>query len=486
MRHINVKVVVLAAAGSAIVSMSAIYTALRMGALPWPTIFSALVSFAILRKFGSSLNEVNVAHTGMSAGGLVAGGIAFTLPAVWMIGSDLNLKSVVYFGLVGVVLGVGLVLSMRERYIVRANLPFPMGLAAAQTLKAGDEGGRKAKILFSWMGISALFTFLRDGLKVVPVIWKNFGLFPMAVGVGFIIGTLYTLSWFLGWVSSVIASKFVALDLIKKFGVGMLAGGGLGMALRGFRKDLSFGGKLDVAVLVIAFFMSFIFGLDPLSGAMFIALSYVAVLVAGVVTGTTGIDPMEVFSMLVLMVLRLFFDISGKDAVLIALSVAVATGLSGDSLQDMKAGYILKTDPRSQALSELIGAVVGVLVSAVLVFTLKEAYGSFGPGTYFPAPQAFAVSQVVKGGMVSKIFVFGFICGVVLQILKLPALTFGIGMYLPTFITLPVALGGAIRLLFDLKFKDKVEDGIVASSGIMGGEGIVGVLVGIFMAMGKG
>ncbi|MEA3507863.1 MAG: OPT/YSL family transporter, partial [Synergistota bacterium] len=72
------------AAGSVVIAASSTYVALRMGALPWPTVFVAVLSMAILKPFGAGLREINTAHTGMSAGGLVAGGLAFTLPGLWM------------------------------------------------------------------------------------------------------------------------------------------------------------------------------------------------------------------------------------------------------------------------------------------------------------------------------------------------------------------------------------------------------------------
>ncbi len=74
--ELTVRAMVLAVAGSVLIAGSSTYVALRIGALPWPTIFVAVLSMAVLRPLGASLREINVAHTGMSAGGLVAGGLA--------------------------------------------------------------------------------------------------------------------------------------------------------------------------------------------------------------------------------------------------------------------------------------------------------------------------------------------------------------------------------------------------------------------------
>ena len=136
--------IALAVVGSILIAASSTYVALRIGALPWPTIFVAVLSMAVLRPLGASLREINVAHTGMSAGGLVAGGLAFTLPGIWMSdpGSSLGVGTVAAVAIVGAILGVAFTGLLRKHFVVDLDLPFPMGVAAARTLQAGDKGGR--------------------------------------------------------------------------------------------------------------------------------------------------------------------------------------------------------------------------------------------------------------------------------------------------------------------------------------------------------
>ena len=67
-----------------------------------------------------------------------------------------------------------------------------------------------------------------------------------------------------------------------------------------------------------------------------------------------------------------------------------------------------------------------------------------------------AVSKFVKTSSVNPQFIWGIVVALVLQLLKLPALAFGIGLYLPLSITLPVAVGGGVRLILDLTRKDKI------------------------------
>ncbi|MGC8757941.1 MAG: OPT/YSL family transporter, partial [Caldisericaceae bacterium] len=167
----NLRTVVLAACGSALISMSSMYVALRLGALPWPTIFAAILSMAILKLLkNTNVNEINVAHTGMSAGAMVAGGIAFTIPGIWIIQQDayVSFWYVLLVAVMGVILGVMSVILIRSYFIDRSNLPYPVGIASAQTVITGDTGGRKAVVLFSSLGIAALFTALRDGFNKIP------------------------------------------------------------------------------------------------------------------------------------------------------------------------------------------------------------------------------------------------------------------------------------------------------------------------------
>ena len=91
--QLTVRGIIIGIIGAIILTMSSMYVALKLGALPWPIIFVALVSMFFLKIFGklgreTNINEINVAHTVMSAGAMTAGGLAFTLPGIYMLYSD--------------------------------------------------------------------------------------------------------------------------------------------------------------------------------------------------------------------------------------------------------------------------------------------------------------------------------------------------------------------------------------------------------------
>ncbi|HYH03451.1 MAG TPA: OPT/YSL family transporter, partial [Bacillota bacterium] len=248
--------------GSAVITASSMYVALRMSSLPWSTIFVAVLSMALLKSLGNTtLNEINITQTSMSAGAMVAGGIAFTLPGLWIakIWSGPHLLAehfweVFAISLAGMLLGTVSTWFLRIRFVERENLPYPIGIAAAETITAGDAGGKKAKILFETMGISALFTFCRDQLGWIPgaltsqwLYARNFylgiWLSPLAAGIGYMIGTLYTGVWFLGAVLAYLViiplgpvfklfpSAAQAIAFKNTAGIGLMIGTGAGIMI---------------------------------------------------------------------------------------------------------------------------------------------------------------------------------------------------------------------------------------------------------------
>ena len=90
---------------------------------------------------------------------------------------------------------------------------------------------------------------------------------------------------------------------------------------------------------------------------------------------------------------------------------------------------------------------VGAIVSTLILVVMHKAFGKMGPGTELPAPQAYAVSTMVGGLPNTAAFLLGLALGAVLYVLNVPAMTLGIGVYLPMFISVTVFLGGALASL---------------------------------------
>lgn len=133
-RQLTLRRIIIGAMGSAVMTASSTYVALRLGALPWPTVFVAILSLSVLRLLGhTNINEVNVTHTAMSAGGLVAGGFAFTVPAIWMLNptAQESIWRLLSISLCGALLGLAFTAMIRPYFIEGERLPYPMGIAAS-------------------------------------------------------------------------------------------------------------------------------------------------------------------------------------------------------------------------------------------------------------------------------------------------------------------------------------------------------------------
>jgi len=117
----TVRGMIIGAVGAAILTMSSMYVALKLGALPWPIIFVALVSMFFLKVLGNTnINEINVTHTAMSAGAMTAGGLAFTIPGIYMLNPEADLSMLTLFVVVlgGVILGLIFTALIRKYSVV--------------------------------------------------------------------------------------------------------------------------------------------------------------------------------------------------------------------------------------------------------------------------------------------------------------------------------------------------------------------------------
>jgi putative OPT family oligopeptide transporter len=530
--QLSLRSILIGALGSCIITASSMYIALRMGALPWPTIFVAVLSMALLKVLGkTTLNEINITQTAMSAGAMVAGGLAFTLPGLWILGIwggpgmfGQFFWKVLAIALSGMILGTILTWYLRPKFVDEDQLPYPIGAAAAETIVTGDAGGKKSAVLFGTMGLSAIFTFLRDSLGWIPgalvskwLYARNFfvGIWvsPMAAGIGYMIGTLYTGVWFLGGVLSYILIIPVGLSLgifpsveaatafKNTAGIGLMVGTGIGILISYIISMVKKAGKNKTAEKVkqnkgtststnkarlitiisvgIAFVLSVVSGLSIVPSLLLIAGVFLASAMAATITGQTGINPMEIFGIIILLAVRLFVDVDATGAFFIAACVAVACGYAGDLLNDYKTGQVLGTNPVAQLISQIAGGIAGSVVASVAMFAIINQFGGVGPDKGLTAAQAFAVSQMVDGIGSPVVFGVAAAIGVIFYLFNVPAMTLGIGIYLPFEITSAVFVGGLARLIANRYFPKSTDAGNVAASGLLGGEGITGVTVAI-------
>lgn len=168
--------------------------------------------------------------------------------------------------------------------------------------------------------------------------------------------------------------------------------------------------------------------------------------------------------------------------------ICIIAAIAGDTSQDLKTGYIVGSTPWKQQVGELIGVAVSALTIGGVLYLLNAAW-SYG-GADLPAPQATLMKLVVEGvmgGNLPWVLVFaGVGIAIVVEILGIPVLPFAVGLYLPIYLSTPMIVGGLIRLYFDKKKSDteeerkrKTENGVLYSSGLIAGEGLVGILLAV-------
>ncbi len=195
--------VVLGCALAVVFGAANAYAGLKVGMTVSASIPAAVVSMGILRGLlrRGTILENNVVQTIGSSGEALAAGVVFTLPAFFMWGAPPSNSFVFLLACLGGVLGILLMIPLRRPLIVEEHgvLPFPEGTACAEILRAGDEGGANAQLVFAGVGVAALYKLLQLPLrlwreqvnfspKALPGSSMGIELTPMLLGVGFLIG----------------------------------------------------------------------------------------------------------------------------------------------------------------------------------------------------------------------------------------------------------------------------------------------------------
>jgi putative OPT family oligopeptide transporter len=200
--ELTIRAVVLGAILGVVFAASSVYLALKIGLTVSASIPIAVLAVAFFRTLGkSTILENNIVQTTGSAGESIAAGVVFTLPAILLMGYDLNVSKVAVIAVIGVLLGILMMIPLRRALIVKehGNLTYPEGTACAEVLIAGDKGGLQARLLFQAFGIAFVYKFLMGGLKLwheypgrVSSFYKNASISaevsPELLGVGYIIG----------------------------------------------------------------------------------------------------------------------------------------------------------------------------------------------------------------------------------------------------------------------------------------------------------
>ena len=211
-------------------------------------------------------------------------------------------------------------------------------------------------------------------------------------------------------------------------------------------------------------------------------------------------NPVSGMAIATLLIATLILKVTGADgvdgmcsAIAIGSIICIVSAIAGDTSQDLKTGYILGATPKKQQAGEIVGVVAAALAIGGTLYLLDSAWG-FGSDE-LGAPQATLMKLIVEGvmgGDLPWVLVFiGVFIAVAVELIGIPVLPFAIGVYLPVQLNACIMVGGLIRLALD-KIKGKkaehkeeiVNDGILFCSGMIAGEGLVGIVLALLAVFG--
>lgn len=217
-------------------------------------------------------------------------------------------------------------------------------------------------------------------------------------------------------------------------------------------------------------------------------------------------NPVSGMTIATLIITAIAFKATGNDGqagmistLTVGAIICIIAAMAGDTSQDLKTGFLVGATPKKQQIGEIIGAVASALAIGFVLILLNNAWG-FG-SSELPAPQATLMRLVVEGVMGGNLpwaLVFtGIGVGVTIELLGLPVLPIAIGLYLPIHLSTPIMVGGMVRGLLDKRlnkangnadvekeFKYKIDSGILYASGLIAGEGLVGIILALVAVSG--
>lgn len=207
------------------------------------------------------------------------------------------------------------------------------------------------------------------------------------------------------------------------------------------------------------------------------------------IVGSNPVSGMTLMTLILASVVMVAVGLKGTGGMLAALImggvVCTALSMAGAFVTDLKIGYWLGTTPKKQETWKFLGTLVSALTVGGVMMLLNETYG-FASGA-LAAPQANAMAAVIDPlmngvGAPWILYAIGAVVAIVLTWLKIPALAFALGMFIPLELNVPLVVGGAINWYVTTRTKDEEENnrrgekGTLIASGFIAGGALMGVV----------
>jgi len=378
-------------------------------------------------------------------------------------------------------LGVGYILGLRISTVMVAGSFISWAIAIPIIATYGDHWG--------------IFTRPENGMLISELspdqIWNKYIRYLGAGGVA------------VGGIITIIKSFPIMLDSIK-LGLSKITNAAGIVSQKRTEQDLSFR-VIGLALITIILLITIVPGIITttpnitvrlLAGLAIVIFAFLFVTVSSRIVGLVGVssNPTSGMTIVTLLGTSLVFAALGftgdlgKIAVLsVGTIVCVAASMAGDISQDLKTGYLIGGTPRKQQIGELIGIITSAWAVCFSVIVLHRGFG-FG-SVDLPAPQATLMKTVIEGVLSANLpwnlVIAGGVLAVIVELIGLPSLPFAVGLYLPLTTMSPIFVGGLVKQFVEKKRnskeKSELDSGVLFSSGLIAGEGLIGVGIAAFV-----
>jgi len=210
------------------------------------------------------------------------------------------------------------------------------------------------------------------------------------------------------------------------------------------------------------------------------------------IVGSNPVSGMTLMTLILASVVMAAVGLNGSDGMLAALImggvVCTALSMAGCFITDLKIGYWLGTTPKKQQQWKFLGTLVSAATVGGVMMLLNQTYG-FDPNQdgHLVAPQANAMAAVIEpmmngAGAPWLLYGIGALLAIILTWMKVPALAFALGMFIPLELNVPLLVGGAVNWFVTTRSKDKAinerrgEKGTLIASGFIAGGALMGVV----------
>ncbi len=258
---------------------------------------------------------------------------------------------------------------------------------------------------------------------------------------------------------------------------------------------------IAIAVLTVVVWLVPAIPVTLLGAVIIVVFGFFFATVSSRMVGLVGSsnNPVSGMAIATLLIATLILKLTGANgiegmcsAIAIGSVICIVSAIAGDTSQDLKTGYLLGATPKKQQIGEILGVVSAALAIGGTLYLLDSAWG-FGTDE-LAAPQATLMKLIIEGVMDGNLpwaLVFiGVFIAILVEVVGIPVLPFAIGVYLPVQLNACIMVGGLIRLALDKLNRKKeekeaiVNDGILFCSGMIAGEGLVGIVLALLAVVG--